>query len=189
LNTVVRQYAIEHTANAAVSMTDNTLKPELETGPRKGSIHFLPWLVCIGIFLLVVLTSVFALMDGVRPRGEEITQAEFLSLVRSNQVIRATVAFKPQHPDLAEVRGAYRKPTGNGGFEERPFIATNLRITKELDETLFNPPLGKVVFEARRPGMTLLSFVFSIVPIFLIALLVAAVIGVLFVLVSRLARA
>jgi ATP-dependent Zn protease len=116
------------------------------------------WLVILlGILLLMLIK------EKVQAPGEILTQYQFARLVDSNRIARATVVFDPQNSAVNEIVGAYYK----GENVEVPFRA-KVRLTPGLEEKLFSLPQ----FEPRQPNTMVLSIVWSLLPILVIAILI-----------------
>jgi cell division protease FtsH len=89
-----------------------------------------------------------------------------MQLVESNLITKATINYAPQS-FLTDIRGTYRPETG---AEELPFVA-EVRLTEKVEETLVSGENSNV-FEMRQQNTMLLSFIYTLFPILLIALLI-----------------
>ena|SRR5258706_1577601 len=95
-------------------------------------------------------------------------------IVESAQIAQATINYSPQNPYLTEIVGTYFK-TGtrqdhtsqNGHAGVVPFIA-KVRLTPRLENSLLSMPQ----FQVREANTMLLSVVWSILPIVLVAALI-----------------
>ncbi len=120
------------------------------------------WIVWITIFGGIILLML--LRDNWDSPGEQISQHRFEELLDANQIAHAIVWYDNQSP-LNEIAGAY-KSEGNVS-PEVPF-RTKVRLTHRLEEKLFNMPQ----FEARQPNTMVMSVIWSVLPIVVIALLI-----------------
>ena len=121
------------------------------------------WMVWLGIICGIVLLM---LLRGRTDAGSEnITQHQFEKLVDLGQITRATVLYDPQNP-LNEIVGTYYK-IQNEGRVEVPF-RTRVRMTASFEEKLFSLPQ----VEPHQVNNALASVVWSVAPIFLVALLI-----------------
>jgi len=134
-----------------------------EKGPEEGSRVSRNWIIWVVIFGGIVLLMVFReRMDAEPPT---ISQAQFLQLVNSHQIQRATIVY---HRDsfLNEIRGRYYREE-NGRTLEVPFSA-KVRLTADLEEELLSS--GK--FEPRQDNDVFMSIIWSVLPIIIIAVLI-----------------
>ena len=129
------------------------------------------WIVWISIFCGIILVVVF------RDRMEShelLSQYDFELKVGSDQIAQATINYSPQNPYLTEIVGTYFK-TGtrqdhtsqNDHAGVVPFIA-KVRLTPRLENSLLSMPQ----FQVREANTMLLSVVWSILPIVLVAALI-----------------
>ena len=102
--------------------------------------------------------------DQWESQGEQLNPHRFEELLDAGQIVRATVWYDNQSP-LNQIDGTYRVE-GNAR-KEVPF-RTNVRLTGRLEEKLFNMPQ----FEARQPNTMVMSVIWSVLPIVVIALLI-----------------
>jgi len=133
---------------------------------QKGGANFRvrprDWII-FSIFLGIILLML--IKDRMDEHGERISQYQFEELVESDQIARATVIYDQQGP-LNEIVGTYYK-SGSGRRIEVPF-QTKVRLTGRLEERLLKSPQ----FEVRQPNTMLMSLVWSLLPILLIAALI-----------------
>jgi ATP-dependent Zn protease len=133
-----------------------------QSGPDTGSYRvpartWIVWLmVLFGILFLVFFKSKLE-------RGDLLTQYEFEKLVESNRIVRAVVNYDPQNSAVNEIKGTYIKAVDGSNYHA-PF-QTRVRLTRGLEEKLFSLPQ----FEPRQPNTALLSVVWSIVPVLIVA--------------------
>lgn len=131
------------------------------------------WLVWIAIFGGIILLMMFR--DRMDTQGELMSQFKFQQLVDSNLIAQATIHYSPQNPFLTEINGKYYRLDGSGnrvktasGQEELVAFRTKARLTEKMEEKLLALPQ----FEVKEPNTMLLSVVWSILPILLIATLI-----------------
>ncbi len=116
----------------------------------------------MSIFGGILLLMLFR--DKWESEGEPINQHRFEELLDAGQIVHAAVWYDNQSP-LNQIDGTYRVE-GNAR-KEVPF-RTNVRLTGRLEEKLFNMPQ----FEARQPNTMVMSVIWSVLPIVVIALLI-----------------
>lgn len=137
------------------------------TGDDRITLKTVPprtWVIWLAIFGGILFLMFFK--DQFATGGERITQHQFWELVDSGQIVHATVAYDPQNQALNEIVGTYYKDQ-NGTRVEAPFRA-KVRLTWRLEEKLFGLPQ----FEPRQPNTMLLSVVWSVLPIIVIAIMI-----------------
>ena len=88
----------------------------------------------------------------------------FEELLDAGQIVRATVWYDNQTP-LNKIEGTYKVESNSQ--KEVPFL-TKVRLTARLEEKLFRMPQ----FEARQPNTILMSVIWSVLPIVIIATLI-----------------
>ena len=94
-------------------MPDDNRYSDDEKSSRRGGEFKVPprtWIVWILIFAGIVLLVLFR--DRMDTPGKEISQYDFLKLVKSNQIAHATINYNPQTP-LNEIKGEYLKQEGD----------------------------------------------------------------------------
>jgi cell division protease FtsH len=91
---------------------------------------------------------------------------EFLSKVDSNLIASAVINYSPQSP-LQEISGQYYKTDNEGNKLDEPPVPfhTKIPLTEKMVDKLFAMPN----FEVREPNQILLSVVWSVLPILIIA--------------------
>ena len=97
--------------------------------------------------------------------GERISQHRFEELVDAGQIVHATVSYDNQS-QLNEVVGTYSK-IDHDSKQEVPF-RTKVRLTGSLEEKLFRLPQ----FEPLQPNTMVMSVLWSVLPIIIIATLI-----------------
>src|SRR5438105_12357665 len=107
-------------------------------------------------------------------QGDPLNQYQFQQLVESNQIAQATINYSPQNPYLTEIVRKYFRTDSSGNRIKKndlddliPF-RTKARLTQKMEEKL----LGLPQFEVREPNTMLLSVVWSVLPIIIIAALI-----------------
>ncbi len=152
-------------------MSDDNRLNEENNNSRKGGEFKVPprtWLVWIAIFGGIIVLML--LRDKMDTQGEMLTQFRFQQLVESNQVATAMINYNPQNPFLTEISGKYYRDGSreNKNPENLVPFRTKARLTPKLEEKL----LGLQQFEVREPNTMLLSVIWSLLPILLIATLI-----------------
>jgi len=106
--------------------------------------------------------------------GEVLSQHVFQDLVDSNLIARATINYNPQNLALTEIEGAYYKTDSAGnrikknGDDEVVAFRAKVRVSPTLERQL----LSMQQIEVREPNTMLLSVVWSVLPIIVIAALI-----------------
>ena len=121
------------------------------------------WIIWLSIFVGIML--LMFIKEGMGEQGERISQYQFEELVDSERIARATIIYDQQSP-LNEIVGTYYK-SGNRAGVEVPLRA-KVRLTGRLETKLLSLPQ----FEVRQPNTMLMSVVWSILPILIIAVLI-----------------
>jgi cell division protease FtsH len=156
-------------------MPDDNKHNDDEKAPKKGGEFRVPprtWIVWIAIFGGIVLLMLFR--DRMETQGDPLSQYRFQQLVESNQIAQATINYSPQNPYLTEIVGKYFKTDSSGariaknGVDELIPFRTKARLTAKMEEKLLALPQ----FEVREPNTMLLSVVWSVLPIIIIAALI-----------------
>ena len=123
------------------------------------------WLLWIGIIALIPL--VWKFHSQVETKYRAPSYVEFMSLVTNNQIVKATINYSPQSPDLREVTGKYLDKKPGGETTEVSFKNT-YRLLPEVEKVLYDS--GK--FEGNQPNTLLLGVVYSLLPFVLFGALV-----------------
>jgi len=139
---------------------------EFKVPPRT----YMVWIVILGgIIALMMLRQK---MD--RP-GDTLSQYRFQQLVESNQIAEATINYNAQNPFLTEIVGKYHQSDGDGkrlaesdAQHGLALFRTKVRLTPRLEEKLLSLPQ----FQPHEQNQMLLSVIYSLLPILLIAALV-----------------
>src|ERR1041385_2300717 len=157
-------------------MPDENKQNDDEKMPKKGGEFRVPprtWIVWIAIFGGIILLML--MRDKWETQGEPMPQWKFMQLYDSNLIAQAVVNYNPQNPLLTEIIGKYyvadkdgKIVTGeNGRAKELPF-RSRARLTEAYEGKLFRDPR----IEPREPNTMLLSVVWSVLPIVIIAALI-----------------
>src|SRR6266478_2224926 len=164
----LRQPVISDNFGATVTkMPDDNKSNDEDKNPKKGGEFRVPprtWIVWIAIFGGIILLMLFR--DRMETTGDVLTQYQFFQKVESNQIVRATINYSPQSPLLTDISGKYYKEEG-GHRVEAPF-----RTKARLTEAMENKILALENFEVKEPNTMLLSVVWSVLPIIIIATLI-----------------
>jgi cell division protease FtsH len=140
-----------------------------ERDPKKNGDFRMPprtWVVWIAIFGTIIT---LVLMRGrIDAPGTMLTQAQFMSKVDSNLVVSgARINYNPQSP-LQDIVGEYYSKTDSEGrpvVDSKVPFRSRVRLTNEMENKLF--ATGN--FEAHEASMVLMSVVWSVLPILIIA--------------------
>ncbi len=161
--------------NRCSKMSDENKHNDDEKAPKKGGEFRVPprtWIVWIAIFGGIILLMLFR--DRMETQGEPLSQYRFQQLVESNQIAQATINYSPQNPYLTEIVGKFFKTDAAGNrikkndSDELVAFRTKARLTPKMEEKLLALPQ----FEVREPNTMLLSVVWSVLPIIIIAALI-----------------
>ena len=120
------------------------------------------WVVWIAVFVGIILLMLFR--EGMDIKAEPMNQHKFEELVDAGRIVRATISYQTQSI-LNEVVGTYQSQ--NDAKVEVPFRA-RVRLTSALENKLLRLPQ----FELREPNTALLSILWSVLPILVVAMLV-----------------
>lgn len=134
--------------------------PQAGGEPRRGRRGWILWLAIFGGILAIML-----LKERVEP-GEVISQHRFEELVDAGQIAHANICYDPRNPALNEIVGTYYREQ-NGEKTQAPF-RTKVRLTGGLERRLLSLPQ----FEPHHSNPWLMSIVWSVLPIILIAALI-----------------
>ena len=155
-------------------MSDDNKNNDDDKNAKKGGEFKVPprtWVVWIAIFGGIILLML--MRDKWETQGKLVGQFEFQQLVDSNLVQSAVINYSPQNLSLTEVTGKYFRtdPTGarvkspTTGQDELVSFRAKVRLYKDLEEKI----LKQSQFDVREPNTMLLSVVWSILPIVVIA--------------------
>ncbi len=153
---------------------DNKFSDDDKNG-KKGEFKVPPrtWVVWIAIFGGIILLMLFR--ERMDSPGEPVTQYQFFQLVDSNQIAKATINYSPQSPFLTEITGKYYKTDAKGEVvkdQNNRKIEVQFRTKARLTNKMENRILLMPNFEVREPNTVLLSVVWSVLPIIVIAALI-----------------
>ncbi len=158
-------------------MPDENKSNDDEKTPKKGGEFRVPprtWIVWIAIFGGIIMLML--MRDKWETQGEPLPQWRFMQLYDSNLIAQAVVNYNPQNPLLTEIIGRYIVADKDGnvikGENGRPkevaFRTQAARLTEKYEGRLFRDPR----IEPRVPNTMLLSVVWSVLPIVVIAALI-----------------
>lgn len=148
-------------------MSEDNRYNDGDKNPKKGGEFRVPprtWVVWIAIFGGIVLLMLFK--DKMDSPGETLSQHRFTQLMESNLIAKATINYSPQSSSLNEIRGTYYKDAEHK--VEMPFRA-KVRLTPSMEDELYKQ-LPQA--EPGEPNTMLLSVVWSVLPIVVIATLI-----------------
>jgi len=123
------------------------------------------WLLWIGILALVPL--IWKFHSQVETKYRTPTYTEFIGLVTNNLIVKGTINYSPQSPDLREVSGKYLDKKPNGDTIEVAFKGT-YRLLEPVEKILLDS--GK--FDGIQPNTLLLGVLYSLLPFILFGALV-----------------
>src|SRR5437899_2902679 len=147
---------------------------EDDKNPKKGGEFRVPprtWIVWILIFGGII--TLMLMKDRWESQGEPITQTRFQQLLDSNQIAQATVTYSPQNSALTEITGKYYETDSQGNRVRGKNDAEATRAFR-LKARLIRPLENEIVrkhpeFEFKEPNTMLISVVWSLLPIVVIA--------------------
>ena len=140
---------------------------------RGGDLRNSPQRYLLWIAIAATVPLLFMVNKGASPQGRVLQQPEFMALVESNLIIKATITYDPQTV-LQEVRGQAIKVTPEGrhildnGKEAQESFVARVRLPNKLENKLIQT--GK--FEVRQPNTFLLQLLWGVGPLLLLAGLV-----------------
>ncbi len=155
-------------------MADEKYNDDDKSSKKGGEFRVPPrtWIVWIAIFGGIILLMLAK--ERMTEPSEQLSQYNFFQKVDSNLVAHAIINYSAQSAFLTEIVGAYYKKDGDGNFikengkpKEFPF-RTKARLTEQMENKLL--ALDKI--EPREPNTMLLSVMWSILPILVVATLV-----------------
>ena len=154
---------------------ENKNKDDERGGKRNGEPFRIPprtWIIWIAILGAIPLLMVFR--NAGPAAAEQLSQAQLMEKVDSNQIAQGTIFYDPQSPYLHEIRGKYFKTDSSGVRleesgkpKETPF-AVKVRLTEKVENRLLETRL----FDIKQPNTVLLNFLYAFGPILVIGLLV-----------------
>src|ERR1043166_8825957 len=157
-------------------MADDNKSKDDEKSPKKGGEFRVPprtWIVWIAIFGGIIMLML--MRERWDSQGENLPQWRFQQLVDSNLISQATVNYSPQNSLLTEIVGKHYIADKDGnpikdenGRPKEMLFRTKARLSPALEEELFS----RKEFEPREPNTMLLSVVWSVLPIIVIATLI-----------------
>jgi cell division protease FtsH len=157
-------------------MADDNKSRDDEKSPKKGGEFRVPprtWIVWIAIFGGIIMLML--MRERWDSQGENLPQWKFQQYMDSNLISQATVNYSPQNSLLTEIVGKHYLPDKDGnpikdenGRPKEVLFRTKARLSPAIEEELFSKPQ----FEPREPNTMLLSVVWSVLPIIVIATLI-----------------
>src|SRR5882672_7040917 len=153
-------------------MSDDNKYSEDDKNPKKGGEFRVPprtWVVWILIFGGII--TLMLMRDRWESQGDVITQFKFQQLVESNQVEHAIINYSPQPASLTEVSGKYYQVDSEGKHMKKgeADMLIPFRIKARLTRSLENKILAQPQFELKEPNTMLISVIWSLLPIVVIA--------------------
>ena len=157
---------------------------------KSGEFRVPPRTYVVWIVILGGIIALMMLKQKMPGTGENLPPHRFLMLMESNQIVEATINYNAQTPFLTEIVGKYKpdpetkrnpeaEPKRSGQVDAKPgaepdpaqalvTFRTKVRLTPKLEEKLLWMPQ----FQPHEQNQVLLSVVYSLLPILLIAVLV-----------------
>ena len=121
------------------------------------------WIVWLAIFFGIIFLM---FVKDRLSSGDMLNQYQFQELVDAGEIAHAVITYNPQAGALNEIVGTYYK-NSEGRKIEVPF-RTKVRLTGDLEQKLLTSP----AFEAHEPNTALMSVIWSLLPIIVIAALI-----------------
>ncbi len=155
-------------------MADEKYNDDDKPSKKGGEFRVPPrtWIVWIAIFGGIILLMLAK--ERMTPQSEQLSQYNFFQKVDSNLVAHAIINYSAQSAFLTEIVGAYYEKDREGNLikeggkpKEFPF-RTRARLTEQMENKLL--ALDKI--DPREPNTMLLSVMWSILPILVVATLV-----------------
>ncbi len=154
-------------------MADDNKYNDDDKNTRKGGEFRVPprtWIVWIAIFGGII--ALMVAKDKMDWQGEILTEYQFLQKMASNQIAQATINYSPQSPFLTDIVGKYYKPEKDGTVVRDKTHEVPFRAKARLTEAMENSLLTRENIEVREPNTMLLSVLWSVLPIVVIAALI-----------------
>jgi cell division protease FtsH len=155
-------------------MADEKYNDDDKPSKKGGEFRVPPrtWIVWIAIFGGIILLMLAK--ERMTQPSEQLSQYNFFQKVDSNLIAHATINYSAQSAFLTEIVGAYYEKDRDGNLikeggkpKEFPF-RTKARLTEQMENKLL--ALDKI--DPREPNTMLLSVMWSILPILVVAALV-----------------
>ena len=148
-------------------MADNdpSVPPRLPTADAAAQypIPRRTWIVWLAIFFGIIFLM---FVKDRLSSGDMLKQYQFQELVDSGEIAHAVIMYEPQAGALNEIVGTYHTNL-EGRKVEVPF-RTKVRLTGDLEQKLLASP----AFEAHQPNTALMSVIWSLLPIIVLAALI-----------------
>jgi cell division protease FtsH len=148
----------------APQMADDDKRIDPDNDERRGEFRYRsnPWIIWLAIVAFIV-TAIF-LRDRVDTKIKVFQHTEFVQAFEAGQIIEAKINYSPQSADLRLIEGKYRSKEG----AEPVTFKTRARLLPEFEAKL----LASGKFETREPNTLLMSFLVTLLPFVLIAVLI-----------------
>jgi cell division protease FtsH len=150
-------------------MADENKFNDDDKNPKKGGEFRVPprtWVVWIAIIGSIIMLVLFR--NKMDPPGLVLNQTEFMAKVDSNLIATAKINYVPQSM-LQDIVGEYYKTDAAGHTNGAVAVfRAKVRLTDQIENKLL--ALGK--FEPHEANQILLSLIWSVFPIILIAALI-----------------
>ena len=128
--------------------------------PKVPPRTWLLWIAIIGAVPLLVV-----LRDRVDSRFTTLQPSKFFELVDNKKIISGVINFNPQASELREIRGKYRA-------SETDSVGTSFKVKLPLSPNRLDQLEESGKFEFEEPNTLLLSFIYVMLPILVIAVLI-----------------
>ncbi|HZL44278.1 MAG TPA: ATP-dependent zinc metalloprotease FtsH [Verrucomicrobiae bacterium] len=147
---------------------DNRYTEDDKNAKKTGEFKVPPrtWMVWIAIVAGIILLVMFH--NRVESQPNSLSSSVFLQKLDSNLIAQASVTYNPQSEGVSEINGTYYKTDSKGSriLTEAPApFRTTMFLTDELKSKLNHLD----TFQLHEPNQILLSVVWSVLPIIVIA--------------------
>jgi hypothetical protein len=145
-------------------------KHSLNANPGKfnrggGLISLRGWL--IWIVLAGLVPFFFVISKNNKDLAPSITRQQLITLLRDDRIVRGIIHYNPQSSALTEITGWYVETNENDQDHEKRF-----RLKTRLNDALEARLLNSGKFEADEPNTVLMSLIYTLSPIVLVAFFV-----------------
>jgi hypothetical protein len=147
-----------------MSQSDSFTKRSDEANKRGNSGAGPGWLVWILIAGLVPLVFVVGKNKKELP---QVSRARLMELLDEERIVRGVIHYNPQSSALCEITGSYVDMNATGLTEEKRF-----RVTTRLNHSLETRLLDSGKFETAEPNTMVVSLLYTLAPILLVALFI-----------------
>ena len=153
-------------------MADDNKFNDDDKNPKKGGEFKVPprtWVVWIAIISGIIMLVTFRSKMETQPAA--LLPRDFKEKISSNLIASISLSYDPQSAGVANLEGSYYKTDEKGeALKSEPAVPfrTQMILTEELANKLNSLP----TFEVHEPNQILLSVIWSVLPIIVIAALI-----------------